>query len=54
MSLTNLFINLLTNLILKPQITKILDWLIEVFITHGKILNLHTTTINLKYLPILE
>ena len=27
MSLTNLFINLLTNLILKPQTTKILDWL---------------------------
>ena len=28
MSLTNLFISLLTNLILKLQITKILDWLI--------------------------
>ena len=27
MSLTNLFISLLTNLILKPQTTKILDWL---------------------------
>ena len=31
---------------LKLQITKILDWLIKVFTTHGKTLNLHTTTIN--------
>ena len=28
MSLTNLFTNLLTNLILETQITKILDWLL--------------------------
>ena len=28
MSLANLFIDLLTDLILKTQITKILDWLI--------------------------
>ena len=39
MSLTNLYTNLLTNLILKVQITKILDWLIQVFTTHGKTLH---------------
>ena len=49
MSLTNLFISLLTNLLLKPQITQMLDWLIEAFITHGETLNLHITTINLKF-----
>ena len=48
MSLANSFINLLTNLILKTQ-TKILDWSIYTFITHGGILNLHITTINLKF-----
>ena len=35
MSLTNLFINLILN----TQITEILDWLILVFITHGKKIN---------------
>ena len=34
----------------KTQITKILDWLIYVFTTPVKTLNLHTTTRNLKYL----
>ena len=48
MSLANSFINLLTNLILKTQ-TKILDWSIYTFITHGGILHLHITTINLKF-----
>ena len=46
---SNKFIYQLTNLILNLQITKILDWLIEIFATHGKILNLHTTTINLNF-----
>ena len=41
--------NAFTSLILKIHI-KILHWLISVFIAHGKILNLHITTINLKYL----
>ena len=42
MSLTNLFISLLTNLILKPQITKTLDWLST---THG---NIYYTWKNIK------
>ena len=46
MSLTNLFIRLLTNLILKPHSTKILDWLTQVCTTPGQTLNLHTTTIS--------
>ena len=37
------------NLILKTQ-TKILHQVIGVSIAHGKILNQHTTIINLKYL----
>ena len=41
--------NLLTILILKIQM-KILYWLIKVFITHGKILNLYIETINLEFL----
>ena len=36
-------------LILKIQTTKILHWLIEVFITHGGISNLHITKINWKF-----
>ena len=47
MSLTNLFITLLTNLILKLLITKILDWLIWVFTTRGK--NVRTEYINNKF-----
>ena len=50
MNLRNLFINLPSSLILKIQLTKILDWLIEVFITREKTLNRHITIINLKYL----
>ena len=42
MRLTNLFISLLTNLILKPQITKTLDWLST---THG---NIYYTWKNIK------
>ena len=49
MSLTNLFISLLTKLILKTQITKTLDWLIYVITTNEKTLNLDATTINLKF-----
>ena len=51
MSLTISFIILLTNLFSKTQITKTLDWLIEVFTTNGKTLNLHTATINLEFQP---
>ena len=51
MSQTNLFISSLTNLILKLQITKILDWLIYISTTLWKTSNQHTTTISLKYLP---
>ena len=51
MSLTISFIILLTNLFSKTQITKTLDWLIEVFTTYGKTLNLHTATINLEFQP---
>ena len=43
------FMNLLTSLILKTQI-KILYWLIQVPAIHGKTLNLHIATINLKFL----
>ena len=39
--------------ILKIQITKTLDWLIYVFVTHRKTLNQCIATINLKYLPLL-
>ena len=48
MSLTNLFISLLTNFILRLQMTKILDWLIPVFTTRGKTSSHNTTTINLN------
>ena len=41
---------LLTISILKILI-KILRWLNQAFLTHGNTLNLHITTINLKYLP---
>ena len=51
MSLTNLFTSSLTNLISKTQMRKTLDWLIKVFTAHGRTLNLHTTTINLKLHP---
>ena len=51
MSLTNLFINFLTNLISKTQITKTLDLIISVFTTNGKTLNLYTTTANLTFQP---
>ena len=47
MSPANLFITLLTNLILKLLITKILDWLIWVFTTRGK--NIRTEYINNKF-----
>ena len=48
-SLRKFFMNLLTSLILKIQI-KILYWLIYVFITHRKTLNLNITTISFKFL----
>ena len=51
MSLTNLFISLLTNLVLKLQITKILDWLIWVFPTPRKKINSEENNNKFKILP---